>query len=152
VPVLLGFLCVCPGQSGLARTNRKLVDAFNHFQATKAARARSNAPAGLLCGSGLVSHRCASCSRRTWSQLSGIPRLEARQWSCGSLADYVPGLEPLFSWPAAQNASMFEAYLLGCAVGLALSSLRFGLVFDLGMFTAWITERPDTPRVVSRGR
>jgi hypothetical protein len=46
---------------------------------------------------------------------------------------------------------MFEAYLLGCAVGLALSSLRFGLVFDLGMFTAWITERPDTPRVVSGG-
>jgi hypothetical protein len=46
---------------------------------------------------------------------------------------------------------MFEAYLLGCAVGLVLSSLSFGLVFDLGMFTAWITERPDTPRVVTAG-
>jgi hypothetical protein len=42
---------------------------------------------------------------------------------------------------------MFEAYLLGCAVGVALLS-----GFDLGMFIAWITERPDTPRVVSRGR
>jgi hypothetical protein len=47
--------------------------------------------------------------------------------------------------------TMFEAYLLGCAVGLVLSSLSFGLVFDLGMFTAWITERPDTPRVVTAG-
>jgi hypothetical protein len=28
----------------------------------------------------------------------------------------------------------------------------FGLGFDLGMFIAWITKRPDTPRVVSRGR
>jgi hypothetical protein len=64
----------------------------------------------------------------------------------------MPGSNRYFSWAAAQTASMFQAYLLGCAVSPALSSLSFGLGFDLGRFIAWITEGPDTPRVVSRGR